>query len=49
MTFKEWMKNPRPDLDKLSEEAERKRTVDEESMYEDYTSSHKGGNQYDKI
>ena len=34
MTFKEFMKQPNPHLDKLSEEAEAKRTADEEFAYE---------------
>lgn len=47
MTFKEWMKCPHPDLDAISDEAERKRTADEESAYEDYISKRKEGNHYE--
>ena len=39
MTFKEFMKQPNPHLDKLSAEAEEKRTADEESAYEERISA----------
>lgn len=34
MTFKEWMHRPHPELDKLADEAERQRTLDEEYSYD---------------
>jgi hypothetical protein len=34
MTFKEWMRRPHPELDKLADEAERQRALDEEYSYD---------------
>lgn len=48
MTLKEYLRQSNPKLDKLIEQAEVRRTNDEETAYENYIEK-TGGNHYDKI
>lgn len=45
MTLKEYLRQSKPELDRLAEEAESQRVPDEESAYENY----QGGNHYDQV